>query len=60
MHQELTRPRRVGKRREKARGVLAPTATATATLITCSGQWDAGLRMYERRLIVTVDYEGAD
>ncbi len=39
--------------------VLAPTATATATLITCSGLWDTAQRMYAQRLIVTADYEGA-
>ena len=37
--------------------VLAPTSTATATLITCSGPWDASLRMYEQRLIVSAVYE---
>ena len=39
--------------------VLAPTSAATATLITCSGPWDAGLRMYEQRLIVSAAYEAA-
>jgi LPXTG-site transpeptidase (sortase) family protein len=37
-------------------GVMAPTGTATATLITCSGRWDAAEGMYDRRLVVTADY----
>lgn len=32
--------------------VLAPTGDATATLITCSGQWDPVLSDYSHRLIV--------
>lgn len=39
-------------------GVLAPTSTATATLITCSGPWDPVAQTNERRLIVTADYLG--
>ena len=35
--------------------VLIPTDTATATLITCAGQWDKVARTYDRRLIVTAD-----
>ncbi len=38
--------------------VLAPTDTATATLITCSGPWDSVRQTNERRLIVTADYIG--
>jgi LPXTG-site transpeptidase (sortase) family protein len=37
-------------------GVMAPTGAATATLITCSGRWDAADGMYDRRLVVTADY----
>lgn len=37
-------------------GVMAPSSTATATLITCSGRWDNIAGMYDRRLIVTADY----
>lgn len=37
-------------------GVMAPTGSATATLITCSGRWDAADGMYDRRLVVTADY----
>ena len=37
---------------------LVPTDTATATLITCSGPWDAARQTNERRLIVTADYIG--
>jgi sortase A len=37
---------------------LAPSDTATATLITCSGPWNEALQMNERRLIVTADYLG--
>jgi sortase A len=36
-------------------GVLTPTSGATATFITCSGQWDPARRTYSRRLIVTAD-----
>jgi len=39
-------------------GVLAPTRTATATLITCSGPWDPVAQTNVRRLIVTADYLG--
>jgi sortase A len=39
-------------------GVLAPTVTATATLITCSGLWNALLGTYDQRLIITADYVG--
>lgn len=39
-------------------GVLAPTSTATATLITCSGPWDPVAQTNVRRLIVTADYLG--
>ncbi len=38
--------------------VLAPTSTATATLITCSGSWDKLDQMYNRRLVVTGTYVG--
>lgn len=38
--------------------VLAPTTAATATLITCSGDWDSLDRMYNRRLVVTGTYIG--
>jgi sortase A len=38
--------------------VLAPTSDATATLITCSGNWDSLDRMYNRRLVVTGTYLG--
>ncbi len=37
---------------------IAPTDTATATLITCSGPWDAVTQTNERRLIVTAEYIG--
>ncbi len=37
---------------------LAPTHTATATLITCSGPWDPITQTNERRLIVTAEYIG--
>jgi LPXTG-site transpeptidase (sortase) family protein len=37
-------------------GVLAATRTATATLITCAGQWIPRLRTYDQRLIVVADY----
>jgi sortase A len=36
--------------------VLAPTNNATATLITCSGHWDALAQNYSNRLIVKADY----
>jgi sortase A len=39
-------------------GVLAPTSTATATLITCSGPWDPVAQTNVRRLVVTADYVG--
>jgi sortase A len=35
--------------------VLAPSASPTATLITCSGPWDAAAQTNERRLIVVAD-----
>jgi sortase A len=35
--------------------VLAPSASPTATLITCSGPWDAAAQTNERRLIVIAD-----
>lgn len=38
--------------------VLAPTSDASATLITCSGPWDAVAQTNVRRLIVQADYEG--
>lgn len=34
-------------------GALAPTSNATATLITCSGNWDPIGQDYSHRLIVT-------
>ncbi len=37
-------------------GVMAPTESATATLITCSGHWDRIESMYDRRLVVIADY----
>ena len=36
--------------------VLAPSNTATATLITCSGPWNPIARTNERRLVVVADY----
>jgi len=38
--------------------VMAPTSTATATLITCSGPWDPIAQTNVRRLIVIADYVG--
>jgi sortase A len=38
--------------------VLAPTAGATATFITCSGRWNSALHAYDHRLIVLADYLG--
>jgi sortase A len=38
--------------------VLAPTTDATATLITCSGDWDTLDGMYNHRLVVTGTYIG--
>jgi sortase A len=38
--------------------VLAPTTGATATFITCSGQWNSTLHAYDHRLIVLADYLG--
>jgi LPXTG-site transpeptidase (sortase) family protein len=38
--------------------VLAPTSTATATLITCSGHWDKVAKQYDHRLIILADYTG--
>lgn len=40
-------------------GVLAPTDTATLTLITCSGPWDLIAQTNERRLIVKAVYVGS-
>jgi sortase A len=37
-------------------GVLAPTDSASATLITCSGPWDPVAQTNERRLIISADY----
>lgn len=37
-------------------GVMAPTDSATATLVTCSGRWDHVESMYDHRLVVTADY----
>jgi len=34
-------------------GVMAPTPDATATLITCAGEWIPAERQYSQRLIVT-------
>ena len=41
-------------------GVMAPTESATLTLITCSGRWDNSAGMYDRRLIVVADLAGAE